>query len=326
MALSPVHDADKADIDRNCGGHGLVGGDLGCGEAIVVKLSICIPTFERWPFLAWTLGKLSHDFPNAEIIVSDNCSSPCDTLPCPDWGAARWIWQDTNIGPFPNMLAALSGATGQYAVYCADDDYLLSERVTAAIEYLDAHPAVAAYCAPCEIWNEVNQKPYWNAWTATECTFGASDKIDLFNFLIERHIWPEHLIYRLPLPLKPRTRAYWAFVDLADVLEAGAIHFSPEPFYRNLLNHPVGAREQLGNVQCLTYFDEYRAGLEVLAYRLFGSLAHPARRRIQDMIASFICTRMAVATQLYDRNPAHSAESQMLRARLAIADPRPDRV
>ena len=35
-------------------------------------LTICVPTFNRDPFLAWTLDKTVADFPDTKIIVSDN--------------------------------------------------------------------------------------------------------------------------------------------------------------------------------------------------------------------------------------------------------------
>jgi glycosyltransferase involved in cell wall biosynthesis len=286
------------------------------------SLSICIPTFERPQYLKWTLQKLMAWFPGSQICVSDNHSPITDDFRPGEW-PIKYLRQKENIGPFPNFHFALSMASHKYALYCADDDYVLPEGVRIGIEYLEEHPEVAAYCAPCEIWDEVEHKLYWNAWEIPEAiTLGRG--VDLFNLIISRHIWPEHLIYRLPLPIKARTRAYWAFTDLADILDHGLIHFSRVPYYRNLLTHPVGERIQLGNVQCLTEFDSYRAGLEVLACRLFWSeLPYRARHQIHDMIASFICARMDVASRLYARQ-GHEVDAQMLRQRIAIADPRQD--
>lgn len=287
-----------------------------------MNLSICIPGYNRPDFLAWTLDRLEVDFPDAEIIVSDDASTE-DMSSVRYDRRVRWIQQPQNIGPFPNHREALLAAIRPYAVYCANDDYLLPERISEAIAFLDAHPEISAYIAPCEIWNEVEQKPFWNAFGCEEQTFERSQGINLFNFIIESHVWPEHVIYRTPVPLAPRTRAYWCFADLIDLLERGAIHFSPAPFYRNLLVHPCGERVQLGNVQCLTFFDEYRAGLEVLAYGLFGQQPYAARRHLHDMIASFICQRMYNAAVLYQRQ-GHEAEAQMLQKRIAISDPRRD--
>jgi glycosyltransferase involved in cell wall biosynthesis len=303
-----------------------VGNLWACVLAAAMKLSICIPTYNRYPFLKWTLRRLKQTFPEAEIIVSDNAS-----IDFTQWSAGyitgdhQYIRQSMNIGAFPNMLAALSAAKGDYAVYCADDDYLLPAEVQKAIDYLESHPDVVAYCAPCEIWDEVNQKTFWNAFKVdTPRAYTLADGMDLFNFLIQSHIWPEHIVYRTPVPLHTRTRAYWAFADLVDILQAGALYFSDTPFYRNVLIHPVGERVQLGNVQCLTFFDEYRGGLEVLAHGLFGSeLSYKARHQINEMISSFICARMHTAARLYARQ-GHIEEATMLLQRCSIANPSRD--
>jgi glycosyltransferase involved in cell wall biosynthesis len=294
------------------------------GESNNVALSICIPGYNRPYFLKWTLDKLKADFPGAEIVVSDDGSDqPMHYVR--NYPGIRWV-QQKHIGPFPNLRAALLEAKGKYAAYCANDDYLLPGRVSEAIQYLEDHPEVSAYIAPCEVWDEVEGKAFWNTWGNKEPqTFKGTheEALRLFNFIIQHHVWPEHGIYRTPVPLRPRTRAYWCFPDLVDLLEKGPIHFGTKPFYRNLLVHPVGERVQLGNVQCLTHFDEYRAGLEVLAYGLFGAANYQARRKIHDMINAFICQRMHVASILYERQ-GEPLEAEMLRQRVVIANPMPD--
>lgn len=284
-----------------------------------MNLSICIPAYNRPDFLAWTLEHLNHDFPDAEVIVSDDASPRrLEFVNCD-----RYIQLDHNIGPSPNHRHVLMQATKKYAVYCADDDYLLPEEVRAGIAYLDQHPECSSYIAPCEIWNEVEGKPFWNAFKCEPQQFARKDGVALFNFLIEHHVWPEHVIYRTPVPLSPRTRAYWCFADLVDLVNAGPIFFSSTPFYRNLLVHPVGERVQFGNVQCLTFFDEYRAGLDILAYGLFGSPSYEGRHVLNELIRHFICHRMYNASVLYERS-GNLAECEMLRKRIAIESPSRD--
>ncbi len=290
------------------------------------KVSICIPGYNRPAFLHWTIERLVRDFPKAEIIVSDDGSTEDMARArehCEFYGI-RWIDQG-HIGAFPNMLAALEAATGDYAIYCANDDYLLPDAVFRAIRYMDVHKEIASYTAPCEVWDELNQKPLWNNWTAPEAhTFDKFDGMALFNFIIGKHVWPEHMIHRTPLALKRRGREYWAFADIPDILQHGAMHFSPEAFYRNLLIHPVGMRVQLGNEQALTHFDEYRGGLEVMACGLLGDkLPYKARSHINRMIQSFICTRLSCAQRLYAQ-AGFEWEAERIRQRLAIADPRDD--
>jgi len=104
------------------------------------KLSICIPTYNRDSFLAWTLERTAADFPDAKIIVSDNAKS---TLPM---NGFRYIRQPTNIGAFPNMRAALLASHTQYAVFLGDDDYLLPEEVQKAFVHHDAQQC--GFCTP----------------------------------------------------------------------------------------------------------------------------------------------------------------------------------
>lgn len=283
-------------------------------------LSICIPTFNRLKFLCWTLTRLQSDFPDAEIIVSDNASTD-GTSDFMFHSRVRYHRQPENVGAFPNMLKTLELASGKYAVYCADDDYLLPVELQRGIDYLDAHPEVAAYCAPCELYLENEQRVAELAYRLKEPhTFTKADGMELFNFVIASHVWPEHIIYRTPVPLQPRTRAYWAFVDLPHILERGAIHFSPQRFYRNLVTHPVGHREKLGDQQFLTDFDEYRSGLEVMAYDLMGEMGYRARRQVSRMIDAFMCERMHVA-RLQRLATGNQVEADILGKRLAVLNP-----
>jgi Glycosyl transferase family 2 len=290
-----------------------------------VNLSICIPNFNRPRYLAWTLAKLSADFPDAELVISDDASTEQYSGDIPS--GTKWIPNLFGKGPFPNHRLALLGATRKYAVYCANDDYLIPEGISAGLEYLEAHPDCVAYIAPAQVWNEVEQSPFWNAFRSQDQNFRVTDGIDLFNFIISHHVWPEHVIYRAPIPLSPRTSAYWCFTDLVDLLQTGYLHFSTQPFYRNLIVHPLDAelgRIQLGNEQCLTHFDQYRGGLEVLAFGLFGEQPYATRHKIHDMIASFICQRLLNASRIQDARGNH-AEAEMLRQRIVIASPVSDK-
>jgi glycosyltransferase involved in cell wall biosynthesis len=264
-----------------------------------LKLSICIPTFNRYQFLKWTVAKLKESGLTGEIIVSDNAST--DDTKCIQLQGVKYIKQPENIGAFPNMREALLAAKGEYAVFCADDDYLLGDEVSRGTEFLDAHPDVVAYFAPCQLWDEVNGSPEWNAfYVGTDETF--DDKGKLWNFIIHNHVWPEHAIYRtsaLPKIVQPRINAYWCFVDLANAIAAGPVHFASKPYYRNITFHPVGDRVKLGDQQCLTDFDNYRAGLEVLAFDLFKDyLSDELKLKLRVMINHFINMRLGVAHKL----------------------------
>lgn len=263
-------------------------------------LSICIPTYNRCNFLKWTLNKTKKDFLGTTIVVSDNASTD-DTRAVMHVNDVRYTLQSENIGAFPNMRAALLAADTKYCVFLADDDYLVPEEVQKGVDYLEANPDVACYFAPCQLYNEVEGKADWDAFYPGEDK-KFTDATSLWNFLVTKHVWPEHAIYRrkgLEDILKPRTDAYWCFVDLGNATRQGSIYFASKPYYRNITNHPVGSRSKLGDQQCLTDFGSYRAGLEILAFDLFsGHLTPKIQRTLADNIRQFIMLRYEVAQRL----------------------------
>ena len=284
-------------------------------------LSICIPTYNRLPFLEWTVEKTVRDFPEAKLIISDNASTDgTDKFRF----AGRYIRQANNIGAFPNLRAALLASNTKYCTYLGDDDYLLPDEVQKGIDFLEANPKVSVYYAPVQLYDEVAQKPAWDAfYVANDITFDRPD--NLWNFVIQNHVWPEHAIWRrawLDEILKPRLRAYWCFVDLAAAFAQGPVHFAKTPFYRNLTGHPVGIRPKLGDQQCLTDFDQYRAGLESLAYDLFkgpkpGRLPAELREAVNSGIQGFIRARIEVAHRLLCANKKYD-EAESYAKRLMV--------
>jgi glycosyltransferase involved in cell wall biosynthesis len=281
-------------------------------------LSICIPTYNRLPFLKWTLDRAIADFPDAKIIISDDGSTD-GTQSLRFKG--RYIRQSSNIGPFPNMRAALLASHTKYCTFLADDDYLLPEQVQKGIDFLEKNPMVSAYYAPCQLYDEIEQKAAWEAfYVADDSTF--DNATALWNFVITNHVWPEHAIWRrswLEYAMRPRLRAYWCFVDLANAFAQGPVHFASAPFYRNITQHPIGRRGKLGDAQCLTDFDQYRAGLENLAFDLFKDDLDKAnvRETINAGINVFIKSRIQVAHRILAHNSA-LAEAESYAKRLLI--------
>jgi len=278
-------------------------------------LTICIPTYNRDPFLKWTLERTQADFPGVKLIVSDDGASALD-IP------GRYIRQSPRIGAFPNMRAALLASHTKYCVFLADDDYLLPLEVQKGIAFLDANPEVLAYYAPCQLYDEIEQKPAWDAfYPASDETFSRADL--LWNFIMHKHVWPEHAIYRrdrLEEIMQPRTAAYWCFVDLANAAVRGPVHFAKTPYYRNITAHPAGGRLKLGDQQCLTEFDAYRAGLEVLAHDIFqGNLKDKAlRQNVNDMISQFMWSRFEVASRIFTLQ-GRLTEAELMKKRMVLS-------
>ena len=284
-------------------------------------LTICIPTYNRKSFLEWTVAKTVADFPLAKLVISDNAST--DGTVNTQW-PGRYMRQAKNIGAFPNMRAALLAANTKYCMFLGDDDYLLPDEVQKGIDFLETHPEVLVYYAPCQLYDEVNQKGAWDAfYPAEDQTFTRADEI--WNFIVHKHVWPEHAIYRrkgLDQIITPRSQAYWCFVDLANAAVRGPVHFAKTPYYRNITNHPVGGRAKLGDQQCLTEFDAYRWGLEVLACDIFrtalASGTEPTlKAEINNMIRQFLWSRYEVAARIHAAN-GRQMEADLLRKRMDI--------
>ena len=105
-----------------------------------IKLSICIPTYNRAAFLAETLDNvLAQVTDEVEVIVSDN-ASPDDTGDVVRTRQARfprltYFRQPENLGPDRNYLQSVALAQGEWCWLLGDDD-LLEEG---AIPYLLEH-------------------------------------------------------------------------------------------------------------------------------------------------------------------------------------------
>jgi glycosyltransferase involved in cell wall biosynthesis len=287
-------------------------------------LTICIPTYKRPQFLAWTLERTHKDFPSAALVISDN-DNDIEVAALARHFGAEYIGRHKNIGPFPNLREVLLAADTKYCCYLGDDDYLLPDEVQKGIDFLEANPDVVAYYAPCQLWDEISQESVFEAfYVSEEKTFGPDQRgrTELWNFLHMRHVWPEHAIYRrdvLDAILANRGPAYWCFTDLANAIKAGPVHFAAKPYYRNITRHPVGHRMKLGDQQCLTEFDSYRAGLEVLAFDLFEGIELDPKvfGNINLMIRQFIWVRIEVAARILLSQGRH-AEAVQYQKRLAV--------
>jgi hypothetical protein len=90
---------------------------------------------------------LGQDYPNLEIIISDNCSTDdtaaiCDELTAGD-GRVRFIRQDVNIGATANSILVLEQAHGDYFMWASGHDLWSANLVTECVHQLEARPQAA---------------------------------------------------------------------------------------------------------------------------------------------------------------------------------------
>jgi len=109
-------------------------------------LSICIPTYNRLPYLRELVGFLLPQISatisgEVEIVISNNVSTDgtdayCKSLVCP---ALRYWENETNIGGDRNFLKCIREAHGEYVWLIGDDDLINPDAVTTVLNLLKAH-------------------------------------------------------------------------------------------------------------------------------------------------------------------------------------------
>jgi len=92
------------------------------------KLSICIPTYNRYKSLKALLVKLTNQnlYENVQIVVSNNASTDktdelCKSL-LETYESFKYIKQETNIGFAGNVEAVVKESDGEYIWILGDDD------------------------------------------------------------------------------------------------------------------------------------------------------------------------------------------------------------
>lgn len=293
------------------------------------ELSICLITYNRVQFLESLLLRLITTGIaglSYEIVLCDNCSTDATMSVATRWAEQhpqiRYFRQQRNVGALNNLLTAYRLARGTYAIYLADDDLLIPDAVVDTLRYLDQHPEVVVAHAPWEMWDDVAKQSQGLFYRVPETRiFTRGEALDLANFVVEQHIFPEICIYRTEalhrLYVAP-SAGFWAFVYLAACLNFGQVAFLTRPFYRSVTRHSTGLdREQLGAVEILSKLDSYRAGLEVLinaAYRFQGLPGVPAAKIeiVQGMIQRFMAIRVQVAIRFLKQARNFTAAAQYL--------------
>lgn len=90
---------------------------------------------------------LQQDYPNLEIIISDNCSTDDTADICRELTAGdervRFIRQESNIGAAANSIEVLEQANGQYFMWASGHDLWSADMVSACVKMLEEHPGSA---------------------------------------------------------------------------------------------------------------------------------------------------------------------------------------
>ena len=115
----------------------------------MVKVSVCIPTYNRSHYLQYAINSvLNQTYNDYELIICDDASVD-DTAEIVNQyqdSRIRYIQHPQNIGRSKNMRSGFTAATGEYFVKFDDDDAIASEFLAKTVEILDTNSEIDFVC------------------------------------------------------------------------------------------------------------------------------------------------------------------------------------
>ena len=117
-------------------------------------VSICIPAYNAERFISQTVeSALAQDYPNLEIIVSDDCSIDRTQIILQVYNTkgVRLIKQNQNLGMHGNWNAVIRSSHGKYIVKLDADDLLAPQYVSNMVSIMEAYPEVTFSHCGCRL-------------------------------------------------------------------------------------------------------------------------------------------------------------------------------
>lgn len=120
-------------------------------------VTVGVPTYNGGEKIVKALKSiLRQDYPNIELIISDNCSSDNTMEVCMDLGqknqCVRYFRQPRNIGMMPNFEFVLSQASGDFFMWMSDDDSLEPGILKKYVHFLLHHPGYSLVSGQIKYW------------------------------------------------------------------------------------------------------------------------------------------------------------------------------
>ncbi len=112
-------------------------------------VSVGLPTYNRGFLLKCAIESvLNQDYPNIELIISDNASTDETMMICQETcrkdNQVRYFRQPYNIGPTKNFINVLSEAKGDFFMWLSDDDWIDSSYISACVTELNSDPMLVS--------------------------------------------------------------------------------------------------------------------------------------------------------------------------------------
>lgn len=277
----------------------------------LIMLTICIPNCNHPKQLADTLDHLQWTTQCGiaiEIIVADNASSDDIQQVAQEKGRQfshfRSIRQTRPASRMQNHNALIRSARGRFCLTLAEDDRLIPDSVLAQIDFMQQHKEIIVNHAPWQLYNQATQMDQGLPYNLDEpITFGKMQSAELFNFLVNRFIFPEIAIYRTEFYHKILFECYHAHTPLImdfRALEYGQVRFQPQPFYQYIIQPN---QTKAGETAILPQLDQYRGGLELAASMAMANIGmtdfNPGNAAIVlNLINQYLVQRIRIAAQI----------------------------
>jgi glycosyltransferase involved in cell wall biosynthesis len=127
----------------------------------MVKVSVCIPTYNRSDYLQYAVSSvLQQTYQDWELIVCDDGSTD-DTpeiIASYDDSRLRYLRHPQNIGRSRNMRSGFEAAVGEYFIKFDDDDAIATEFLAKTVAILDSHPEADFVCTDHWIINAQGER------------------------------------------------------------------------------------------------------------------------------------------------------------------------
>lgn len=279
-------------------------------------VTIGLPVYNEGRFLRPAVESLlAQDYPNFELIISDNASTDETSGICREYAAKdsriRYRRNEVNVGSFENFNRLCKEAGGKYFMWAAGHDMWRPAFISRCIEPLEKDTSVVlAY--PIITWIDaegriLNGEPSrfdtrgMGVSSRLNCVIWGLNKCDFIYGLIRREALNHSKLFRPTL--SPDN------IIIAELSLVGAIAFVPEPLYEqrcfrdhknyaDAVNHLTGYH--VGDRKLLLVFPSWRfLGAHLLAVMrapvklsrkpvllasaLFGILCRRSKHMVHDL-------------------------------------------
>ena len=194
-------------------------------------VSIGIPTYNRADDLPKSVeSALAQDYPNIEIIISDNGSTDhtkevCEQLVQKD-SRIKYHRIPVNIGPYPNFQNALEHAQGKYFMWLDDDDALVPNIVSVYSKFMEQNPEYVTVCGEIHYYGE-GKLQYKESGLSLEQNSPKARVSYYYRKVVQGALW--HGLHRrywiADIPIRNDLAGDWHFI--AGVAYRGKIHNLP---------------------------------------------------------------------------------------------------